>query len=185
MNRKMLIISAGLLIAALLLVSFAAVVAEPASTTAGADAKQIKKILGIVKDTQKRIMSIEDRVYPAGYEYYTARMGHKLGSEHNISVSASVMNLGYLPADVHWELYMKEGSGNWTLHHSEDLMVPPGSYRGCAPTVVGTHIYQFYYRFSTPSEYIAPEAWLADADTMEIMDHYLPGDFLRVEIYDE
>jgi hypothetical protein len=193
MKRNMLILSAGLVIVALLSVSFAAVMAEPVSKTAGTQAQDIKKILGIVKSTQAHVVVVENQVSaphpsPIRYEYYTAVMGAP-NFDTDICVMADLLNTGESVAEVHWELYLKDGTDDWTMHTSKDETIDPGTRKGCYPSVVGDFSYQFYYKFSTNSKFVVPTATLSNATSGEHLgeriDHYHPGDFHRVEIYDE
>lgn len=188
MNRKTLILSVGIVIVALLSVSFAAVMAEPVSKTAGTQAQDIKKILGIVKNTQAHVVVVENQVSaphpsPVRYEYYTEAM---MGDGHsNVYAMAMLLNTGDTAADVHWEMWWKPSGSDFVLYGSHDVTVDPGDWEGCTPTVVALPNVWFYYKITTPSKYVIPTASLGNETSGEYFHHYLPGDFHKVEIYDE
>jgi hypothetical protein len=192
MKRNMLILSAGLVIVALLSVSFAAVMAEPVSKTAGTQAQDIKKILGIVKSTQAHVVVVENQVSaphpsPIRYEYYTAPMWAPNWDTH-IAVSAFLLNCGDNVADVHWELYYKHGTAAWVQLYSNELSIDPGDIGYCNPGVTADETSTFYYKFSSSSKQIVPRVSLKNATEGEHygeeIEQYFPGDFHRVEIYD-
>jgi hypothetical protein len=183
MKRNMLILSAGLVIVALLSVSFAAVMAEPVSKTAGTQAQDIKKILGIVKNTQAHVVVVENQVSaphpsPIRYEYYTAPF---FGLGNPYTTIAWLFNNGDTVATVQHSRYFRDSTG-WNEAVSYEFTIYPGTLNA-TPSI--STVDPMFFKFSTTSKDVVPYAQFQNATTGEYLVRYLPGDFHKVEIYDE
>jgi hypothetical protein len=151
-------------------------------------ANPLDQILTIVKDIQKKVdTSQQAPPEPTSYEYYTSVMRLHSETSTGYTLVPKLLNNGDTPADACYERYFCD---DYTYCDSYDLddrsqciTIEPNSVT--APQYwMNEPSHSNYWKFTTTSKNVVPSIYLVDWETDEIVQEYLPGDFLKVEKYD-